>query len=143
MREHLLEIIIHLKLMNIIAHYFHNTCSRVVFFQDHEIFGSFYEEYDKDFDDVSERFIGFFSSNDYNLKMIMSQINEHLDVALGNYKDNAGMFHSILVMEEYLNSLIKIVCSSSECTEGTKQLLGDISNKSEKRIYKIKQRMVK
>lgn len=138
----MIPVIIHLRAMQMYAHHAHNLCARVVFFQDHDAFGAFYSEYEGDYDDVVERQIGLAGDGGLELSAILSGVAQKLSgKPTVGVKENAIYFATLLTMEQELCSTIKPLLPS--VSEGTRQLLGEICNKSEKRQYKIKQRLKK
>lgn len=131
-----------LKAMKFFYHAAHNLVARVPFFQDHEAFGSFYEEADSDYDDVVERCIGLHGAENFNIKkVIQDACSKFQSLPANEIGENKKFFEIGLSLEKELQLKIQNMCKLPDATEGTKQLIGDIANKSEMRSYKIKQRM--
>lgn len=129
------KLAIGLRFLQLYAHAAHNLISGKTFLQDHEFLGSVYKEYESSFDDVIERMIGL-GENVSLLKM-----NSEAVRLLNAYKDpkDEKCFEILLKAEELLCEEIESLVKDK--SQGTIQLLGDIANESEKRQYKIKQRI--
>lgn len=122
-----------LRLMQFYAHLAHNKLGGDTFFQDHAFLGDLYSGYESDYDDVIERMIGLEQECD------LIEIHQKAAEALSEPKSYKECFKEILKMEEQLCEAIdKLIKESSE---GTKQLIGNIADKSEMRQYKLKQRL--
>lgn len=135
------EIIILLKLLNIVAHNAHNKVARVVFMQDHELLAEIYEEADTMYDDVVERMIGL--DQEINLTEVHMMSAQALQQFPSEAKENSEYFKSILTIEKEICSIIENLVRSQQVSVGTEQLLGDICNKLEMHGYKLKQRLKK
>jgi DNA-binding ferritin-like protein len=127
------------RIMQLYAHAAHNLTSGPTFFQDHEFFGELYPEYESIYDSLVERSIGLFGAKSVNQVTIAQAAVDFLKKAPLNSADN--MLAQILNLEKHLCSLAATVCESSNATEGVKQLVGGISDDSEVRQYKLKQRL--
>lgn len=132
----------YLRAMQLFYHAAHNLSKGSLFFQDHETLGDFYSEIEKDYDAVIERAINKEGDQvadlQAQLKDIFSQIKSKQIVGV---KENKDFFVQGLECEKFLCEMIQQACSIPECSEGTKQLIGDISNRSEVRQYKILRRV--
>lgn len=132
-------IAITLKLMNIYAHNCHNIVAHVPFFQDHEFLAEAYAAYDDAYDSVIERMIGL--DLPCNLVDVHILAVQNLQKLPQNYLENKTCFQTLSLLEEKLCQTIEQEISAGGMSEGTRQLLGDICDKSEARQYKIKQRL--
>lgn len=140
----MLEILIHLRAMQISTHAAHQLCARVAFHQDHEFFGEAYAAHEDAFDGVAERIIGLFGEDSLNLQVIMQQVCAKLANAPSvGVKGNDVFYQYLLAKEQELCSMIDNYLKSKPSSEGVKQLLGEECNQSEIRQYKIKQRLKK
>jgi len=140
----MLELLIHVRAMQISTHAAHQLCSRVAFHQDHEFFGEAYAAHEDAFDGIAERIIGLFGEDSLNLQSIMQQVLAKLAQAPSvGVKENAVFYQYLLAQEQAFCQMIDNYIKSKPCSEGVKQLLGDEANKSEMRQYKIKQRLKK
>lgn len=135
------ELLIHLRAMNLFSHSAHNLVARVPFHSDHNFFGEVYEELNGEYDGVAERTIGLMGEGPLRLQDIMAGVSAKLAAAPSiGVKENGVFYKALLQMEMDLCKLCSMVIAQG-ATEGTKQLLGDVCNKSEMRQYKIKQRI--
>lgn len=137
----MINIAILLKLMNIFTHNCHNIVAHVSFFSDHEKLAEFYDKYDEDYDDVIERYIGINGVESIDLIEINNAANNALSNYPIDYKSNRDCFRILLELEQKLCMFIEEEISTVKHSEGTKQLLGEICNQSEKRQYLIKRRL--
>ena len=120
--------------MNIYAHNCHNTVACATFFQDHSFLADAYAAYDSDYDDVIERMIGL--DLPCNLNEVHVLAVQNLQKLPYEYTENKQCFETLLQLEQALCQKVQAELTNS--SEGTKQLLGEICNKSEARQYKIK-----
>jgi DNA-binding ferritin-like protein len=139
-----LSIIVQLRAMQMYTQQAHNLCGRVPFFQDHEFFSETYEQLESDYDSVFERTVGLYGEqSSLELSNLVSLVSSKLkDKSTIGQKENSIYFSTLLEMEKELCVLIEKKVTS-KASEGTKQLIGEIANKSEMRQYKIKQRLKK
>ena len=127
-----------LRSMQLFAHAAHNIVSGAVFMQDHNMLGDLYPAYESEYDDVVERIIGLSSLSMEEIMMIQESAVMRMKSVAMSQKENKGYLLVLLDMEKALCSMIQQPVQGR--TEGTKQLLGDIADKSEQRQYKLKQR---
>jgi DNA-binding ferritin-like protein len=124
-----------LRYMQFYAHVAHNLTKGPTFFADHEFLGDLYKAYENDYDSIVERCIGL------GIAINLSDIHLNAAKALDKLNlDPALFFSNIAELEKGLRTAVdsEIIDSVSE---GTRQLLGEISNQSEMRQYKIRQRL--
>ena len=136
----LTPILIHLRAMQLYSHHAHNLCARVPFHQDHEFFGEVYEALEGEYDNVIERQIGLHGEDGLDLNEILAGIHgitQHLETI--NVNENKTFYINLQSMEVKLLALIKSIIPS--VSEGTRQMLGDICDRSEVRQYKISRRL--
>lgn len=138
------ELVILLRSINLYAHSAHNLCGRIPFFQDHEFFAEIYNNADSAYDDVIERMIGLYgeaSIPSLSEQLIMlteiAKVLPEKDVA-----SNSVYFQVILNKQKSVCAKIEELCKSG-LPQGTIQMLGNITDKSEQIQYKIKQRLKK
>ena len=136
------DLLIQLRAMQLFYHNAHHLVARMPFFSDHEALKEFYEHLDGDYDDVAERLIGLTGSENLNLQLIILGVQDKLQQIPPSFKENSMYFEMGLKLEQELYGKVDFVIKSG-ITEGTKQLLGEILNQSEMRVYKIKQRIKK
>jgi DNA-binding ferritin-like protein len=138
----MLKLLSHLRALNLYSHHAHNLCGRIPFFQDHEFLNEVYEKADDDYDSVIERIIG--TKGDQGLDLIsicQASCQKLASIPMGT--QNSDMFQAILQMKLELISMIEFEIKQPGVSQGTIQMLGDISDKEEVHIYKIKQRLRK
>lgn len=139
----MLNLLIHLRLMNLLLHQYHNVCARVGFYADHEAFGAMYEEVEGEYDSVAERLIGLGDSSQLNLHAITDAVSQKCKQFPIDAKENAALFQAALQLEKELQQQIEMMVKAGGVSQGVVQLLGDIAQRSEIRTYKIKQRIKK
>lgn len=137
------ELVVLLRLMQFYSHNAHNLAARIVFHQDHEFFAELYQAYEDNYDDVVERMIGLMGPQSINLNEIQLLASQQLQVFPLQVKENGMFLEQILKFEKQLCLQIEALCKTIGLSQGSIQLLGDIGNASEKRQYKIKQRLSK
>jgi DNA-binding ferritin-like protein len=142
MNPQYLQIAIQLRAMQMFYHSAHHLSSRVAFFSDHEAFGAFYEACNLGFDNVMERMIGLHGPQSAALNPILQAVAQKCATLPSvEAKDDKQLFEAGLKLEQELCSMIDQVLKSGQCTEGTRQMLGDEANFSEGRQFKIKMRI--
>ncbi len=137
--KHLLSL---LRAMHLFAHSAHNLCSGQTFHEDHAFFGGLYEAFSDDYDDLAERLIGLFGTDHMNLNEILASAQKLLEGCPSNkVTDNKVFYVHQLKYEEALQAEVEHICHIKGISQGVIQLLGDMANKSEMRVYKINQRL--
>lgn len=125
-----------LRAMQLYAHNCHNMIKGPTFFADHEHLGALYPVYEATYDSVVERVIGLGFDPD------LSQVTlEAASLVASSPVGDKNCFQVLLVLEQELCSKCQEYISSTPMSEGTKQLLGDICDKSEARQYQLRQRI--
>ncbi len=128
-----------LRAGQIILQHAHHKVKGTAFHSDHEFFKESYEAWGDAFDGISERLIGLYGNNSYQPEEILTDTQKLIE-AIDLSADPNALYDIQLVLEQGLCDIVESICRATECTEGTKQLVGDEANKSEIRIYKVKQR---
>lgn len=141
MQEYLIKLASHLRTMQLFNHLVHHAVKGSSFFSDHEQLGEFYLANEKDYDSIVERFIGIMGFNQFNHGMLMMHVVQTLSELPEKFDDNKEIFIVCLTLEQHLQALCDEACKSPECTEGTKQLIGNIADMSEQREFLIKRRI--
>jgi DNA-binding ferritin-like protein len=125
-----------LRAMQLYAHNCHNTIKGPSFFADHEYLGELYPVYEVTYDSVVERVIGLGFDPD------LSQVTlEAASLVANSPMGDKNCFQVLLVLEQELCAKCQEYISTTPLSEGTKQLLGDICDKSEARQYQLRQRV--
>jgi len=115
----------------------HNLATGPSFFADHDALSDFYTAAAFDYDTVVERMIGL--GQDVDLPKIPSKAAENI-AKLPVSESNNHALELILALEKSLCREVEKEVASS-VSEGTKQLIGEIANKSEGRQYLLGQRL--
>jgi DNA-binding ferritin-like protein len=134
------QLLVQLRAMQLFYHQAHNLAKGASFFADHEALGEFYAAAEGDYDSVIERMIGTHGPQSVDLMQIVKGVYTKLkSVPSGNVSENREYFSAGLQMEKELCSLVQSIAPS--VSEGTRQMIGDIADRSEVRQYKLKQRI--
>lgn len=133
-------LIVQLRSMQLYYHNCHNLVKGPTFLPDHELFGEFYPALESDYDSAAERAIGLFNEP-LDLNVILPAISKNLEAVLSNYNDNNSMLQGSVVLEHELLKIVNLIDSDPLSSPGVKQLVGDIADKSEARLYKLNQRL--
>ena len=136
----LLQIATLLRAGQLYNHHCHNNVAGATFFSDHEYFGEVYPALEGDYDGCIERYIGLCKMPADTVAIAANATDLISDMPLQPGEGNHNFFSASLKLEEALCKLLGDVCSS-KIPEGTKQFLGDIADKSEKRQYFLTQRL--
>ena len=133
--SHLDPIAIRLRASQFIAHNAHNLASGPTFFTDHKFFGKAYPAYEAAYDSVVERMIGLGEKPD------LTDITTKAARELYEYQDTTPIecYESLLEGERELLDLIAKCCEEVSC--GTSNLLANLADDAEVRIYQINQRI--
>ena len=126
-----------LRAEQLVAHNFHNMTKGVSFFADHEFFGEVYPELEGDYDAVVERCIG--TGEDINLCDVTSQAAQKASAYDCSDMAADEMCAVLLGMERALQA--KCMELNKGASLGTQDLLQGISDRSEMRVYKLRQRI--
>ena len=120
-----------------VARNFHNMVKGNAFFADHSAFGAIYEEVEGDYDAVVERCIG--TGEDINLCDVTTQAASK--ASSYDCSDMAAdeMCAVLLGMERTLQA--KCAELNKGASLGSQNLLQGISDRSEMRVYKLRQRI--
>lgn len=134
------ELLIQLRTMQLYSHSAHHLLARAPFLADHDFFGSVYEEMQSEYDGIAERIVGVVGEAPLDLApIVLGAANKCASLPSINVKENSTFFKAQLELEHELCKLINAVIQAG-VSEGTRQLLGDVCNRSEMRQYKIKRR---
>ena len=126
-----------LRALQFLAHRAHNVVKGATFFEDHEFLGELYPAYEKAYDDLVERIIG---TNAENLSICkVNKAAAEMSSVSPNETSPEVFFRIILKGEKDLCAMIEE--SIKDQTQGTQNLLAQIADDSEKRIYSLKQRL--
>lgn len=130
------DVAILLRAMQIYTHNCHNMTKGSNFFADHEYLGALYPVYETTYDSVVERVIGLGFDPD------LAQVTlEAANIVASSPASDEGCFQVILMLEQELRVKCEEYVKTTLLSEGTKQMLGDICDKSEARQYQLRQRI--
>lgn len=127
-----------LRYLQLYSHGAHNVTTGRTFFEDHEFFGGLYPTYEGIYDGVIERIIGLGGKVD---------IGEVTNMAVTQFQsawgaeDASAMLSTIQTGEKKLRDLIEQAAKAEGFSQGTINMLADMSDKSEMRSYQIGQRI--
>ena len=96
-----------------------------------------YEALDAAYDSVAERLIGLHDSTAVPLMQVLEASNMKLKQLPQDYKDNAQMFQVLLQLENEMKGIIEEYIKSGQYSQGTVNMLAQLADDSEMRIYKI------
>lgn len=138
----MLDLSVLLRALQLYAHHAHHICARIVFSQDHETLAEIYTKAETDYDDVIERFVGLKGQEalDEN-KVLMAACQKVQALPMKDAKENKELLKSCLDLIEQINAKIEPLCKDPKATQGTIQMLGNIADKNEVLVYKLKQRL--
>ena len=131
------SIVTQLRALQFLAHRAHNVVKGPTFFEDHEFLGELYPAYETAYDDLVERIIGT-NAEGLSICKVNKAAAEMSSVSPTETKPDA-FFRIILKGEKDLCAMIEK--SIKEQTQGTQNLLAQIADNSESRIYSLKQRL--
>jgi DNA-binding ferritin-like protein len=130
------DLIIAFRFMQLYTHNAHNSLKGPTFFVDHEILAGTYSDYEKAYDSLIERSIGSEFKLDLielQKKAVESLVEEKMP------KSFEECFQSLVYCEKYICEEIEKI--KEKCSEGTRQMIGNLADQSEVRQYKFKQRL--
>lgn len=138
----LIQITVLLRAIQIFYHAAHNTIYGPTFVADHGLLGDFYPQAEEDYDSVAERFIGLNGADAFDwLEINQKSINFLAHNKADSKKEAEEKFSFGLLLEGRLIECCGETEKAVEYSFGTKQLIGDVANRAEMRVYKIKQRL--
>ncbi len=131
------SLITQLRALQFLAHRAHNVIKGPTFFEDHEFLGELYPAYEAAYDSAVERVIGL-GTEKLSLAKINIAASKMSDILPDETKPEP-FFRAILKGEKDLCGMIdKAMVNASH---GTQDLLQGFCNDSEKRQYRLKQRL--
>lgn len=135
------EVLIQLRAMQLLFHQAHHLSKGDSFFGDHKAFEKFYLALEETYDTVAERVVSHYSPDHLNLGHIAMGVANILEqIPPMNDQDNNDFFMQALHMEKILCGYCATVIQQG-VTEGTKNMLANICDESEKRQYLQHQRI--
>jgi DNA-binding ferritin-like protein len=138
------DIFVQLKAISMYYKTTHWQCKNSVYYADHLLLDRLYKESHEDIDTIAEKMIGIGMGIDIvDLpKCLKSVFNKVKDLPY-NQNENKIYFEAALKLENELLELCSIADKNPKTSCGTKNLIGDIADEAEARLYLIKQRISK
>lgn len=133
------HIAIYMRFFQLFAHNAHNYASKQTFFSDHEFFGELYGMAEGFYDSIVERMIGI--EEEFDPAQAQLKAAQFLSDLKMDLSDNDACFEACLGIAQEVTKELDAVCKSGKYSEGTRQMLGDIADKLEVVIYKLKRRL--
>lgn len=131
-----------LRTLQLYAHHAHHICGRIVFNQDHEMLAEIYTKAETDYDDVIERFIGLKGEEALDESKVLSVACQKVQaLPMKGVKENKELLKACLDLIQQINTKIEPLCKDPKATQGSIQMLGNIADKNEILIYKLKQKL--
>lgn len=130
------------RFLQLFAHAAHNMTKGCTFMQDHAFFGELYAAYEEAFDDLVERQIGLGKLTDIQERfdIDLKAVNILKNTQGEDLTDCDGFYEILLEMEQEVCAKIEKL-ASGKISQGTMNLLAQLADDSEKRQYKIGQRL--
>lgn len=131
------SLITQLRALQFLAHRAHNVIKGPTFFEDHKFLGKLYPDYEAAYDSAVERVIGL-GTEKLSLAKINIAASKMSDILPDETKPEP-FFRAILKGEKDLCVMIDKAVENA--SHGTQDLLQGFCNDSEKRQYRLKQRL--
>jgi DNA-binding ferritin-like protein len=131
-----------LRTLQLYAHHAHHIVARIVFLQDHEILAEIYTKAESDYDDVIERIIGTRGEEGLDESKILLHVAQKIaKLPMKDVKENKEVLKVCLDLIQEINAKIEPLCKDPKTSQGTIQMIGNIADKNEVLVYKLKQRI--
>lgn len=135
------ELLARLRTLEMFYKTAHWTAKNSVFYGDHQLFDRLSDEAGEHIDAVAEKSIGVTGSVDaVNLQKHLALVSQMCAQLPSNAPENVAFAKSALPLEQSLLEFCK-AADASDATLGTKNLVQDIADAAEGRIYLLKQRI--
>ena len=133
------DIISTTRTLNLYYHHLHNIAHGLPFEGDHEMMSRFYTQLEGSYDSLIERYMGLGADGGkecliHILSGVVSVISQ---IPEGNDMD--VHFRHALELESGIQSMLEAEAESSSL--GTENLLAQLADESESRVYKLNQRL--
>lgn len=115
-----------------------------VFYADHLLLERLYNETSARIDQIAEKMVG--TTGNPALVNLNDLIKKEYEIIKGlpyNPAENSVFFQTGLQCEQKLLELCKVLDSSPETSVGVRNMIGDIADESEARVYLLRQRLAK
>lgn len=139
--DQLLKVIfIHLRSMNLFYHNCHITIAGPTSVADHKLFGKFYKKTGKECEAIGKVLVSVFK-DPLDMQSMLPAIARNLAPVTKQYTSPQDCFNGGEMLENELLRLCQTVEQDPTASVGIKELTGDIAVCSQKRLYKINQRL--
>lgn len=132
--------IVSARVLQLYYHNCHNLISGEGFFTDHEFFGASYPRLESDYDRLTEYYICAFGPKAFETKLISKAINEALEKIEVEEMSAKEMYKQAVKFEQKFYKELGAV--DKEASIGLRNLVGDLAEQIDVRMYKINQRLV-
>lgn len=120
----------------------HWQCKNTVFYGDHLLFERLYGSAEGKVDTVAEKLIGVNEGADkVSAPFMIKGVYEKIKSLPFNASENSIYFKSVLKLEEELQDACKQYDAAQENSLGARNLVADIADEGQGRIYLVKQRI--
>lgn len=122
----------------------HWQVKNTIYYADHQLLDRLYNESYARLDQIAEKIIGTSgNSAALNLNDILKKEYEIIKSLPYTPEENNAFFQAGLGLEQRILETCKVIDSSPESSVGIRNMIGDIADESESRIYLLKQRLNK
>jgi len=142
--ELLQQIFSRLQALNMFYKTAHWQCKNVVFYGDHLLLDRLSDDSYKFVDPLAEKMIGKTGDTHVvDLPVILKRVYEHIKGLPMSADENSRYFEAALNLEQELLNICEQYDQSPDASVGCRNLIGDIADLTEGRIYLLKQRIAK
>ena len=136
------ELLSFIRALELYYHTAHVSVKNTVFYSDHELLGRLYDSVGSHLDALMEKSVGITgSTQEIHLPSTLQLVFNKISKLPYDAKENSIYFTAALSLEQGL--LAYIMKTESTQSVGVRNLLGDIADSSENRVYLLKQRTTK
>lgn len=137
----LMRAIVSARILQLYYHSCHNLISGESFFADHEFFGGVYPQLETHYDRLAEYYICLFGKKAFETKILTKAVSEELEKHEIEEMCCCDMFKLSQKLETKFYKELENI--SKKASIGLANMVGDIAEQSDVRMYKIQQRLEK
>lgn len=141
MKDLFQKLLAHLRALALYNQTAHWTVKNSVFMADHQLFERLYNEVNAEIDGLAEKAVGLTGGDAVNLPMSLKMIYEKVKALPSNCPENGDCFKASLALEQEFINLCSIADKTPDATLGFRNLMADLADRAEGRVYLIKQRV--
>lgn len=141
MKDLFSKLLAHLRAMALYSQTAHWTVKNSVFLSDHLLFERLYNEVNAEIDGVAEKAVGLTGGDTVNLPMSLKMVYEKIKTLPYNCSENSECFKASLALEQEFVVLCSQADKIPDATLGFRNLMADLADRAEGRIYLLKQRV--